>query len=944
MKKRKWKATREEKKRRRLNNSNMLHEHVDTANKQPEKNGVNNLFRKHGSTLFRSHWQIVQLVPGLQPGHFYAWIVVNGIMHKIPLKIPRVFYLNSKAPITEDFPGRRVKKILPHGKPNYNLIEVVITEEQFRAESKKFAALLADPEIEGIYETKVPLEFHAIVQLGCVCKLDKAVKHKNADDGWNLNELHMKTTTECSYLEQSITYFYLYHSLSDGRAIYVIYFPRSTISVVVVNPFQNKELSSSILEKQFHEACQTLGIERPTKGNITFKLEYVRSIEAGVKILQSTLLEYRHQHPQPAIAIIEYPGFQATKSGIRILQEFPCVTIPCNASDCNYQALGWQVTAGKISMQRCAASSQWFMERVLLSRYAHVPFGNIELDKLLFTADVFFSRALRDQQQVLWISDDGIPDFGGIYEGETCFVDEVNQPAYSYLGAYRKVAVELKIHHLAVNAIHKSSLLEEMDGGSLFGEYGLQPTSSANETDYDEASGCASAFQVLKQLIQRCMSDAVASGNIFADAILQRLYQWLCSPMSKLHDPALHRVLDMVMRKVFVLLLYELRKLGANIIFASFSKIIIDTGKFELLAATAYCDSLLKTLQTRDLFEWIELEPLYFWHSLLFKDQFNYGGIRAKFQTEPPITNTEGDSQVEIVACWNMAEHLTKDIQALFHLRVSEFLHDPWVYLQKQISSRTTTTDDSTCTPSITVTAAETLEDCINDHIRKRISNYFTEKLLEDVCSINKRINKDNMDQPPTYGFSSSVGYQSHKGDAALEFIKHISAVLALDQNVQHDVWRMRKNLLRLVHVKEFAPEAQFHDPCPSFILPNVICSYCNDYRDLDLGRDSVFWKDEWRCAVPQCGQPYNREQMENLLLKIVMQRERLYHLQDLVCIKCRQVKAARLAELCDCGGSYQCYENASTFLSKMQVIHNIAARQNFQLLHNCTTWILQQE
>lgn len=73
--------------------------------------------------------QIVQLVPGVQPGHFYAWIVANGIMHKIPLEIQRVFYLNSKAPITEDFPGRRVKKILPHSKPNYNLIEVPIDFE-----------------------------------------------------------------------------------------------------------------------------------------------------------------------------------------------------------------------------------------------------------------------------------------------------------------------------------------------------------------------------------------------------------------------------------------------------------------------------------------------------------------------------------------------------------------------------------------------------------------------------------------------------------------------------------------------------------------------------------------------------------------------------------------------------------------------------------------------
>lgn len=27
-----------------------------------------------------------------------------------------------------------------------------------------------------------------------------------------------------------------------------------------------------------------------------------------------------------------------------------------------------------------------------------------------------------------------------------------------------------------------------------------------------------------------------------------------------------------------------------------------------------------------------------------------------------------------------------------------------------------------------------------------------------------------------------------HRGDAALEFIKHVCAVLALDQSVQHDV------------------------------------------------------------------------------------------------------------------------------------------------------------
>lgn len=100
---------------------------------------------------------------------------------------------------------------------------------------------------------------------------------------------------------------------------------------------------------------------------------------------------------------------------------------------CFTQVLGWQQVAARIGMQRCAASSQWLNERISLSRYAHVmylsvnlkncyagldtctrtnlsnlwaqvPLGNFELDWLIYTADIIFSRALRDQQQVFFIS------------------------------------------------------------------------------------------------------------------------------------------------------------------------------------------------------------------------------------------------------------------------------------------------------------------------------------------------------------------------------------------------------------------------------------------------------------------------------------------------------------------------------------------------------------
>ena len=70
--------------------------------------------------------QIIQLVPSSENGQFFAWVVVEGIMLKIPITVPRVFYLNSKAPVTEEFLGRHVNKILPHGRRSYNLYEVCL--------------------------------------------------------------------------------------------------------------------------------------------------------------------------------------------------------------------------------------------------------------------------------------------------------------------------------------------------------------------------------------------------------------------------------------------------------------------------------------------------------------------------------------------------------------------------------------------------------------------------------------------------------------------------------------------------------------------------------------------------------------------------------------------------------------------------------------------------
>ena len=71
-----------------------------------------------------------------------------------------------------------------------------------------------------------------------------------------------------------------------------------------------------------------------------------------------------------------------------------------------------------------------------------------------------------------------------------------------------------------------------------------------------------------------------------------------------------------------------------------------------------------------------------------------------------------------------------------------------------------------------------------------QISSYFTDKLLgivRDTILHMKGMSKTENDQSISSGLPQFAD-KTHKGDAALEFIKHVCAVLALDQNVQHDV------------------------------------------------------------------------------------------------------------------------------------------------------------
>ena len=130
-------------------------------------------------TLLDTPWQIIQIMETSIPGLFRLWALVGSDLHCIKLTIPRTFYVNQKTPKDneeqeQDRLWRKVQKTLPRSHHVYNLYEYKVPEEVYNAHISDLVADLSTPDVEGIYETQVPLEFRALIDLGCLCIVDKS--------------------------------------------------------------------------------------------------------------------------------------------------------------------------------------------------------------------------------------------------------------------------------------------------------------------------------------------------------------------------------------------------------------------------------------------------------------------------------------------------------------------------------------------------------------------------------------------------------------------------------------------------------------------------------------------------------------------------------------------------------------------------------------------------
>jgi len=926
--------------------------------------------------LYDNSWHVVQVAPGDFPGQYILWSMINGeSMQPIRVLIERDIYINigncPKANELLQGGGRKVHRKLPRERPMLNLIKLTMKESEFLDDKSNIALFLGHPQVEGVYETQVPLDLKVICELGNVsriCNTTRKDSEKHLRRGFGLDEvMACANTSPDEYLnrkEFQIQKIFLYHSVSeDGK--------RGVVGVFIADKEDPNTYHAQVHvvspgranAEQFN--CRSFAQKEAAEHGLELNLEIVReqfdSLEAAYKATQKCLIKYKKNSlGKPTVILnqscITLEEFYEVMPGLRT--EFPIVSIPYDIADAQYPSLSWYSSATKRMIQRLIFAADAWEDRIKFARVSKIPIGNLPATYSFhhYANDVRFGRLLKHAKQLWWTSGGTRPDLGGIEEDENCFDDECENPIITNEGVYDKIVVSLKLRSLAANALVKAHLI---DRGELVGSMMDDVETGAKDDDkmqvenvkksifiVDDSTKCKYTFKTLVTLLKQMVRDHERMKN-YKETILEQienLYSWIRDPNSNFYDPLLHRMVHKLLKKVFYRLLQKLQEMGCEIVHASFEKIVISTRKTSRENADAFIQNLSNTLSASQAFNWIELEVSHTFSYFLYLDNFNWMAFRCIDQSAFQELSEEEQAEAildEQNKCYHIrgqaldiGSHLPDKLCDKLEHYVAEFLHPCFVESRNFFAalSQTQHTQDQSEKKNIVKKFAnfKVNEMRTLSHEIFELTTHMTERFPSDSSVIGTGNH--------SAVFPTRCGTHLELWNPSLEFTKYLTKLLSLDLDVENEVRALKRSMLKIINVQE--SQADFTNPSLSYILPGVRCQYCNRVRDLDICRDILSEDNEWLCD--SCDRPYDNDVVENQLVDIVIRKNASFHTQDLICGTCKAPKSSYLSEYCPCaGGIYRNHTSTNEFRTNLHVFQRIAQFHKLPLLQETVDWML---
>ena len=315
-------------------------------------------------------------------------------------------------------------------------------------------------------------------------------------------------------------------------------------------------------------------------------------------------------------------------------------------------------------------------------------------------------------------------------------------------------------------------------------------------------------------------------------------------------------------------------------------------------------------------------------------DYANFGGVIC----EDPLA-LEPPEELTIEMRWNIENFLPPAIQSDFSSVIQYFIVELYKVRQKaNEGSRAPLRILQNSAPDVTQRDAGRAKEL--DATREFIAKKLTRKLLRIVGSIQTKHRDSAYDEALHAQFTFPILPGSYLAltNPVLEFVKFTCAVIGLAEDYQVEIGLLKRNLLDLAGVREFANEAIFRNPCETLKLSNVTCKTCDALRDFDFCRDpelmpngSAVGPPKWICRGCDC--EYDRAVIEMELVRMVGVIEKSFAQQDMRCSKCKQVRSDNASRWCQCSGSYQLVVGKAEMKRKLRTVLNVAIVHNFARL-----------
>jgi DNA polymerase epsilon subunit 1 len=598
-----------------------------------------------------------------------------------------------------------------------------------------------------------------------------------------------------------------------------------------------------------------------------------------------------------------------------------------NPSLSTLPALGWEQSAVQLSLEAYLFMSVVsFPKRVSYARYGHVPIGNLGDDENTAVFDVGMMRLSEKNLALSWANTMGRPDLGvdfvptsdgghfPISSGETNSYtqddvwgddNELVSPVIRKPGTYRSICVDVDIQDLAIAALTDIPDSAPTPGGA--GDPS-SPTSVAafNSVDFGKLAvplgdelATSSSLPMLRSLVGSWLRDAFNSNSLVADELLHHVYRLISSPDALLHDPALHRIVHSLMKSAFLRLLAELQRLGCTVVHASFHRITVATNKLQLADAEEFINFVISTARKRaaaesengDALSKIALRPRQFHSHFVFLDEYNFGTMQLELVPVESISSEcdillqeNGTNAVvgTVLSAWSIMDYFGSEMaQEYFRIIIGRFSRDP---LKKQ--AELTSMDEG-----LPIAGMGESDALLLTYRQKMITKNFASYLTRAVSEIAK----DGFDEAT---IPRHVSSNFKPVTPVLEFIKSVATVLELDTALDPEVQALKRSLLAQVGVAEYAKSAQWQNPAPTLVLPDVFCKECHERRDLNLFYLPPHEADEkvdsrWSCE--DCGAFYDVNQIERRLIGMINRKTLRYQLQDTRCRKTKRVSTRLL-------------------------------------------------